>query len=166
MPSDFGAWLFNFGDCKGKTHLNNYVKCIMLSLLLISFPTLLYLVRTGVDERISIMWEETGVLREKPPGEASDRHTLSHTTNFDRGNRSNMCHSGEKRVHCPLRYSEPKSSFFNRFGMYCKFFSRLLQNVKTIFLSESNFIKFIKMHCGIYFLGFFLHVKFCVYLKF
>lgn len=111
MPSDFGAWLFDFGDCKVKTHLNNSVKCIMLSLLLISFPSLLYLVRTGVDERISIMWEETGVLREKPPGEASDRHTLSHTTNFDRGNRSNMCHSGEKRVHCPLRYLEPKSSF-------------------------------------------------------
>lgn len=105
MPSDFGAWLFDFGDCKGKTHLNNSVKfCIMLSLLLTSFPSLLYLVRTGVDERISIMWEETGVLREKPPGEASDRHTLSHTTNFDRGNRTYVTAVRSVFiVHCAIR---------------------------------------------------------------
>lgn len=44
----------------------------------------MYLVHTGVDAILSMMWEETGVLREKPPVEASDRHTLSHTTNFDR----------------------------------------------------------------------------------
>lgn len=103
MPSDFGAWLFDFGYCKVKTHLNNSVKCIMLSLLLISFPSLLYLVGTGVDERISIMWEETGVLREKPPGEASDRHTLSHTTNFDRGNQT--CVTAMRSVfivHCAI----------------------------------------------------------------
>lgn len=60
----------------------------MLSLFLISFPSLMYHVRTGVDARLSMMWEETGVLREKPPVEASDYHTLSHTTNFDRGYRT------------------------------------------------------------------------------
>lgn len=36
----------------------------------------MYHVRTGVDARLSMMWEETGVLREKPPVEASDHHTL------------------------------------------------------------------------------------------
>lgn len=70
----------------------------------------MYLVRTGVDTRLSMMEEETGVLREKPPVEASERHTLSHTNELW-SRESNMGHSGEKRVHRPLRYSEPKSSF-------------------------------------------------------
>lgn len=54
--------------------------------------------------------------------------------------REAACRS-ERPPYPTLRYSESKSSFFNRFGMYSKFkISRLLQNVKTIFLSESNFI--------------------------
>lgn len=138
MPSDFGAWLFDFGDCKVKTHLNNYVKCIMLSLLLISFPSLMYLVRTGVDARLSMMWEETRVLtREKPPVEASDRHTLLHTINFDRGNRT--CVTAVRSVfivHCAIR--NRKVPFL--IDLVCTVNFRLLQNVKTIFLSESNFI--------------------------
>lgn len=57
--------------------------------------------KTG--NRLSFMWEETRVLREKPV-KASECHSLSHTNELWLWE-SNMGHSGEKRLHYPLRYS-------------------------------------------------------------
>lgn len=48
------------------------------------------------------MWEEAGVPGENPHVQASDQHTLSHTTT----NESNSGRSGEKQVHCPLPHLE------------------------------------------------------------
>lgn len=121
MPSDFGACLsdFSFWRVLNKTHLNNSVKCV-------SYPYYWYPFRRLCISFARVLTRDYQWCGRKL--EYSERSRLSKRTpaipyriqqtliaGIEQGAQA---HSGEKRVHCPLRYSEPKSSFFDRFGMY------------------------------------------------